>query len=291
MVLGEHEELRLNVTVTNDKDSAYEAQLFVVHQPSVSYIAASKGSAICNRFNATIVSCTLGNPLRRDGSAQVVLRFDPSGLEDSAPLLSFSIFANSTSKQIIQRQVTELEVRVVKRAEISIKGWAKPEQSFYGGEVRGESAMQYFEDVGTLVEHTYQIYNDGPWRAPQLEVNIMWPYQVANDKPQGKWLLYLEQVPQVESTNGGDCEYQSDIFNPLKLKQKPRELYEQQHIGETATASRLRANKTLLLMGESSERTAERTNRVKRDRAMIIRPEKLTDDKGKESNIVHMVCI
>lgn len=35
---------------------------------------------------------------------------------------------------------------------------ARPEQVFYGGEVKGESAMTYFDDIGTRVVHTYQVF-------------------------------------------------------------------------------------------------------------------------------------
>lgn len=34
---------------------------------------------------------------------------------------------------------------------------ARPEQVFYGGEIKGESAMTYFDDIGTRVMHTYQV--------------------------------------------------------------------------------------------------------------------------------------
>uniref|UniRef100_A0A1B0DL82 Uncharacterized protein n=1 Tax=Phlebotomus papatasi TaxID=29031 RepID=A0A1B0DL82_PHLPP len=116
LVLGERDELQLNVTVTNQEDSAYEAQLFIQHQPSVSYIAAIRsGTVICNRFNETIVACTLGNPLKRDGVAKVTVRFDPSGLEDSVPRLNFRIWANSTSKQITELPPTMLDVKVAKK--------------------------------------------------------------------------------------------------------------------------------------------------------------------------------
>lgn len=291
-------ELRLNVNVVNEQDSAYEAQLFIEHQPSVSYIAASKGLVICNRFNKTIVACTLGNPLRRNASAQVTLRFDPSGLEDSAPTLLFKVFANSTSKQIEPREKIVLDVRVVKKAEISIQGWATPEQSFYGGEIKGESAMTYFDDIGTSVQHTYQVYNDGPWRAPYLEVHIRWPHQVANDKPQGKWLLYLEDKPIIEGAGGGECNVNSDsIFNPLKLQRKPKSM-DAISLGAPEQYRRLpNVNKTISLTGESSEKltlskfSASNTNinRVKRDQAMIIRAEQLVDKDGKKTDIVHMV--
>lgn len=112
---------------------------------------------ICNRFNNTVVACTLGNPLRRGAMVYTTLRFDPSGLEDSEPRLSFNIFANSTSKQIIPFENVILNTKVVKKAELSIIGWARPEQTFYGGENKGESAMEFFDDVGTVVEHTFQV--------------------------------------------------------------------------------------------------------------------------------------
>lgn len=64
--------------------------------------------------------------------------------------------------------------------------------------MRGESAMEYLDDIGVRVMHTYHIFNQGPWKVGSLEVHIEWPFQVANNKPQGKWLLYLEDVPSVE---------------------------------------------------------------------------------------------
>lgn len=296
LILGKNDELHLTVSVINEEDSAYEAQLFVEHQPSVTYIAAIKGQVICNRFNTTVVSCTLGNPLRRNGTARVTLRFDPSSLEDSAPSLSFKVFANSTSKQITPREKTVLTAKVVKQAELSIKGWALPEQSFYGGEIKGESAMKYMDDIGTAVQHTYQIYNDGPWRAPYLEVNIAWPHQVANDKEQGKWLLYLEDKPFIEGGGGGECEVKSDsIFNPLNLA-KGSKNGDVLNLAPEEYRRFANVNKTVSVTGTSSEKVgfskfsgSSSLNRVRRDRAMIIRAEKLIDKDGKKTEIVHMV--
>lgn len=62
--------------------------------------------------------------------------------------------------------------------------------------------MLTMDDVGSQVVHTYQIYNDGPWKAQVVSVTIMWPFQVKNDKPQGKWLLYLEEEPTIERIDG-----------------------------------------------------------------------------------------
>lgn len=121
-VLGKTDEIQLSVAVKNSADSAYESQLFILHQSSVTYIAASKGPVICNQHNSTVVSCTLGNPLKRGTSAKTVLRFDPSGLEDSEPRMSFTVFANSTSKQIQPQSNVVLETNVVKQADLSITG-------------------------------------------------------------------------------------------------------------------------------------------------------------------------
>lgn len=290
----------MNVTIKNEKDSAYEAQLFVEHQKSVTYIASSKGQAICNRFNETVVACTLGNPMKRNANINVTLRFDPSKLEDSEPQLMFKVFANSTSKQTIPREKSIINVKVVKRAELSIRGWALPEQSFYGGEVRGESAMKNVEDIGNVVQHSYQIYNDGPWRVPYLNVRIKWPYQVANDKQKGKWLLYLEDGIRIEgSTAGGECNLEHPHqINPLKLKRQSQQLNlaPMELIDYKSYFAKL-TNKSYSVNGESSDKYNEAKkddggnvlNRVRRDHAVIIRAERLIDKDGKKTDIVNMV--
>lgn len=284
------------MSVLNEQDSAYEAQLFVEHQKSVTYIAASKGQVICNRFNETIVACTLGNPLRRNATAQVMLRFDPSALDDSEPRLSFKVFANSTSKQQIPREKRILQVNVVKRAELSIQGWQLPEQSFYGGDVRGESAMDYIEDVGTAAQHTYQIYNDGPWRVPYLNVKIKWPHQVANDKEKGKWLLYLADRITIEGASG-ECSVED--INPLNLPKRPKLMDLANEPAELMDFRSYMAkmNHSQAVFAESSEKRPVHSkaaggsvlNRVRRDRAVIIRAERLVDKDGKKTDIVSMV--
>lgn len=299
LILGQLDEIHLNVSVTNEQDSAYEAQLFVEHQPSVTYIAASKGQVICNRFNETVVACTLGNPLKRDATAHVMLRFDPSVLDDSEQSLSFKVLANSTSKQITPREKTTLNVNIVKRAELSIHGWALPEQSFYGGEIKGESGMDYLDDIGNLVQHTYQIYNDGPWRVPHLNIKILWPHQVANDKEKGKWLLYLADKVFIENAGGGDCSIET--INPLSL---PKRTKLADYANEPAELMDYRSfiarnNKSHSVLAESSEKkstnikfdSGSSLNRIKRDRAVIIRAERLIDKDGKKQDIVNMVNI
>lgn len=292
----------MNVTIKNERDSAYEAQLFIEHQPSVQYIASSKGLVICNRFNETIVACTLGNPMKRNAEVKVTIRFDPTKLDDSETQLLFKVFANSTSTQTIPREKSIINVKIVKRAELSIRGWALPEQSFYGGEVRGESAMETLEDIGNIVQHTYQIYNDGPWRVPLLNVKIKWPYQVANDKEKGKWLLYLEDGIRIDgSFASGDCKLEHPHqVNPLKLQRQSQHLnLAPMELIDYRSFFAKKDNKSHAVLGESSDKHKETgkpmggsvLNRVRRDHAMIIRAERLIDKDGKKTDVVNMVGV
>lgn len=98
--------------------------------------------------------------MRRGAFMQISIRFDPSGLEVDESKLSFNIFANTTSKLIgLRKPEMKLDVRVVKKAQLSLQGWAQPEQSFYSGEVKRDNSMMQMEDVGSQLMHTYQVCN------------------------------------------------------------------------------------------------------------------------------------
>ncbi|KAM3965312.1 LOW QUALITY PROTEIN: multiple edematous wings [Aphomia sociella] len=229
LTLGEEEEIKLAIDVNNYGDSAYEAQLFVQHSPNLHYIAANitDKRLICGSVNKTIVSCMLENPFKQQpiGTQPIVLRFDARALEDNDPSVSFTVWANSTSKEIHPGKIpAEVKALVIRNAELVIHGVARPEQVFYGGEVKGESAMTYFDDIGHAVVHTYQVSNEGRWRVTALQVQIKWPHQVAANGPQGKWLLYPENITAIDEETGhihGKCFAQEDEINALKLKRRP----------------------------------------------------------------------
>lgn len=69
---------------------------------------------------------------------------------------------------------------------------------FYGGSPPTQRPL-YLDEVGTRLVHTYQVFNAGPWRLSSLDISVDWPYQVAEEEGrEGKPLLYLEDVPQVD---------------------------------------------------------------------------------------------
>lgn len=198
--LGSVKEILLNVSVINQGESAYEAQVFVTHSQSVSYIGLNeKQSNIkCTAPNDTIVSCTIGNPFPTDGNANILLRFE-SKTQEEVPEneLQFNVFVNSTSNELSDQTSAKLIALIRTRAEVRISS-ASTSFIIYGGDIKGESAMEYFDDVGSRVWHRYQVLNDGPWKIQEMDVIIYWPHQVASSRDEGKWLLYLEETPFIE---------------------------------------------------------------------------------------------
>ncbi|XP_035893961.1 integrin alpha-PS1 isoform X1 [Anopheles stephensi] len=286
LTVGLDRTLTLALNVQNKADSAYETHLYVVHDASLTY-AGSKGSSVCGAHNATVVDCSIGNPMKRNGEVQLSLRFDARSLEEygysNGPngishYVGLAVFVNTTSQDTTGSKTrTALKLHILRMAKLSISGKALPEQVFYGGggaEVKGESAIHSLEEIGMPVEHKYQIYNDGPWRAPFVRLEIDWPLQVANNKPQGKWLLYLDALPMLDMSGimgegRSPCEVlpisESDggavvpgsaasLVNPLGLLDRSA--------GSSYARSTMR-----------SDFSQMRAPRVRRDRAMVLRPQ------------------
>ncbi|KAK5640776.1 hypothetical protein RI129_009323 [Pyrocoelia pectoralis] len=202
--LGDLEEFHVEVNVTNEGDPAYEAKVFIFHPPAVRYIdivnkSVGFRSFKCSKRNDTVVSCDLGNPLRANRSLVLQLRFETSAVQNQSRTSSeeefqFIVFVNSTSEELSNQTKSVLNALISRKAEVKISSSYLTKTVVYSGEVKGEKAMKTFDDVGSVVWHSYQIQQLGPMPYADLRVTVSWPWQVANDKPNGKWLLYLEEV-------------------------------------------------------------------------------------------------
>ncbi|RVE45363.1 hypothetical protein evm_009992 [Chilo suppressalis] len=304
LTLGQEEEIRLSILVDNYGESAYETQLFVQHHASLHYIAVniSDKHVICTSLNKTVVSCLLENPFKKqpDGTPPITMRFDARALEDNEPSVVFNVWANSTSKELYPGKIpAKVEALVIKNAELLIKGAARPEQVFYGGEVKGESAMTHFDDIGTRVIHTYQVFNEGPWRVSSVQVVISWPHQVASENAQGKWLLYPEDVPTVdgEGQSNGECFISENQINPLKLTQRPG--VPEPYLENLEMDPFLRTGKLSVSSNEKQHNETKKTyeyssgieNKVRRKRENdIVKAEAYTDKDGQRKQVVNMNC-
>ncbi|XP_034186491.1 multiple edematous wings isoform X2 [Osmia lignaria lignaria] len=277
LLLGEREEVVVDINVSNIGESAYEAQLFIVHSPSLNYIASKSNDSIsCNLHNSSLIACSIGNPFKKDKLLNIQVRFDPKELEDNKSQLVFVIFANSTSKEIKEKEPVKLQATVVKRAELSIKGSAKIQWARYGGPVIGESAIKYLNEVGPKVSHVYQVFNEGPWRVSSLEVRISWPYEVANDKAHGKWLLYLEELPIIQGSGDSECILPpGHVVNPLKLQNSTN--YDDLDGLQSTVSTPTLHNHTNHL-------------RTKRDTEKVVNTRTIIDKDGHRHQVVSMNC-
>lgn len=77
----------------------------------------------CNPFNKTMVVCILGNPFKKSATSNIQLRFDPKELNDSENQLEFIVYSNTTSYEIDPQGPLILRTKVIKQAELSIKGY------------------------------------------------------------------------------------------------------------------------------------------------------------------------
>ncbi|XP_015182230.1 PREDICTED: integrin alpha-PS1 isoform X2 [Polistes dominula] len=279
LLLSEKEEVVVEVNVTNVGESAYEAQLFITHSQNLNYIGSkTNDSVICNLYNATLVACSIGNPFKKDKMVNIQVRFDPTGLEDNESFLDFVIFANSTSKEVTEKKPTLLQATVLKRAELSIKGSAKTQWAFYGGPVIGESAIKHLSEIGPKVSHTYEVFNEGPWKVSSVEVRISWPYEVANDKSHGKWLLYLEELPTVQALGEGECTLPpGHSVNPLKLQDSVNFEDLDSIFPTPSTSPPILYNHTNHI-------------RMKRDTEKVVNTRTIVDKDGQKHYIVSMNC-
>ncbi|KFM66138.1 Integrin alpha-PS1, partial [Stegodyphus mimosarum] len=221
LYLGE-KQVALSVKVTNSREPAYDAMLYVFHPASLSFVGRKivKGDQIeCVPFNTTVVTCELGNPLKQT-EVELQIKFNPKDVAADERSLKITVKANTTSHEVSSREDISIEAGIVKVAELEIRGASQPEQAFYGGE--SSRVPVYVDDVGSEVVHIYEIINHGPWLATGVEVVVSWPYEAADSYEHGKWLLYIVENPEV--IGNGYCELESAHLNPLKLKKHLEEL-------------------------------------------------------------------
>ncbi|CAK7296674.1 Integrin alpha-7 [Vulpes lagopus] len=195
----------LELTVTNlpsdpaqpqaDGDDAHEAQLLVTLPASLHYSGvraldpAEKPLCVSNE-NASHVECELGNPMKRGAQVTFYLILSTSGITIETTELEVELLLATISEQ--ELHPISVQARVFIELPLSIAGVAVPQQLFFSGVVRGESAMKSERDIGSKVKYEVTVSNQGQSlnTLGSAFLNIMWPHEIAN----GKWLLYPMRV-------------------------------------------------------------------------------------------------
>ncbi|XP_076410152.1 integrin alpha-7 isoform X1 [Peromyscus maniculatus bairdii] len=195
----------LELTVTNlpsdpaqpqaDGDDAHEAQLLVtlpasLHYSGVRALDTVEKPLCLSNENASHVECELGNPMKRGAQVTFYLILSTSGITIETTELEVELLLATISEQ--ELHPVSVRAHVFIELPLSISGVATPQQLFFSGEVKGESAMRSERDVGSKVKYEVTVSNQGQSlnTLGSAFLNIMWPHEIAN----GKWLLYPMRV-------------------------------------------------------------------------------------------------
>ncbi|XP_071803736.1 integrin alpha-6-like isoform X2 [Asterias amurensis] len=225
--VGEHKNLFVTVTVRNNEEPAYDPKLTITFPEMLEFSKIEDDASQLIRFgcnlledNTTVIVCKLGYPYKEKQFEAFTLKFDTRDVPSDASNFTIRMSATSTNRDANpdDNQVS-LFAEVQSITDIQIIGETNKEQYTFEGDVIGESAMTYTDEIGDEVIHTWTVYNNGSGIVAESVVTISFPYEVAN----GKWLLYLTHKPVVED-NKGQCEIDPIYVNELQLEERPEEL-------------------------------------------------------------------
>uniref|UniRef100_UPI003AAD9A8C integrin alpha-3b n=1 Tax=Centroberyx gerrardi TaxID=166262 RepID=UPI003AAD9A8C len=211
--------LMLMVEVTNLRapgkvaEDAHQAMLNITIPETLRYsgVRSTDHDVECSLEDTVI--CELGNPLKSNERVSLLLIFETTGINLYTQEIESHLLLSTLSEQADLNPVPV--VLLVENTILTSFSIDKPlVQTYFSGEVMGESAMVSASDVGSLVEYTFSVAILGQPLGDMgtLAVEFEWPFEVAN----GKWLLYLTEIV-FKGTAETHCVPPGDIVNLLNL--------------------------------------------------------------------------
>ncbi|XP_031459085.1 integrin alpha-7 isoform X1 [Phasianus colchicus] len=233
--MSDQKDVALEIHVTNvpsdptepqrDGDDAHEAVLTARFPQELPYSAvrpydgrtAPDKPVVClANQNGSQVECELGNPMKRGAQVRFYLILSTLGITLQTTDLAVELALSTISEQPTLEPVVA-RARVVIELPLSVTGVAVPPRLFFGGTVRGESAVRRESQVGSAVLFEVTVSNRGPSLKTlgSAFLNLLWPHELSN----GKWLLYPLQLELLAAP--GLRTVCSPAANPLRLALEP----------------------------------------------------------------------
>ncbi|KAM9115434.1 integrin alpha-7 isoform 2-T2 [Pangshura tecta] len=205
--MSDQKDVAVEIQVTNlpsdpaapqrDGDDAHEALLTATFPEALPYSGVRAHDAWAGpglekqpclpNLNGSQVQCELGNPMKRGAQVRFYLIVSTSRITLETRELELGLELSTISEQPGLQPVMA-RARVVIELPLSVTGVAVPRRLFFGGRVRGESAIRTEGQVGSAVRYEVTVSNRGQSlnTLGSAFLNLMWPHEIAN----GKWLLY-----------------------------------------------------------------------------------------------------
>ncbi|XP_025910890.1 integrin alpha-V isoform X3 [Apteryx rowi] len=216
--IGDDNPLTLIVSAQNQGEGAYEAELFVIVPPQADFIGVVRNSEALARLSCAfktenqtrMVVCDLGNPMKAGTKLLAGLRFSVHQQSEMDTSVKFDLQIRSSNLYDNLSPVTSYQVDLAILAAVEIRGVSSPDHIFLPiANWQPKENPETEDDIGPLVQHIYELRNNGPSAFSKVMMTLQWPYKYKNYT-----LLYIVQY---EIDGPMNCTSDMEI-NPLKIK-------------------------------------------------------------------------
>uniref|UniRef100_A0A8C3M3A7 Integrin alpha-V n=1 Tax=Chrysolophus pictus TaxID=9089 RepID=A0A8C3M3A7_CHRPC len=223
--IGDDNPLTLTVTAENQGEGAYEAELFVIVPPQADFIGVVRNNEALARLSCAfktenqtrMVVCDLGNPMKAGTKLLAGLRFSVHQQSEMDTSVKFDLQIRSSNLFDNLSPVAFYQVDLAISAAVEIRGVSSPDHIFLPiANWQPKENPETEDDIGPLVQHIYELRNNGPSAFSKVMMTLQWPYKYKNYT-----LLYI-----VQYDIDGPMNCTSDMeINPLKIKDEKNETF------------------------------------------------------------------
>ncbi|KFU87802.1 Integrin alpha-V, partial [Chaetura pelagica] len=216
--IGDDNPLTLIVSAQNQGEGAYEAELFVIVPPQADFIGVVRNNEALARLSCAfktenqtrMVVCDLGNPMKAGTKLLAGLRFSVHQQSEMDTSVKFDLQIRSSNLYDNLSPVVSYQADLAILAAVEIRGVSSPDHIFLPiANWQPKENPETEDDIGPLVQHIYELRNNGPSAFSKVMMTLQWPYKYKNDT-----LLYIVQY---EIDGPMNCTSDMEI-NPLKIK-------------------------------------------------------------------------
>ncbi|XP_054826794.1 integrin alpha-V [Eublepharis macularius] len=216
--IGDDNPLTLIINAENQGEGAYEAELFVTVPPQADFIGIVRNNEALARLSCAfktenqtrLVVCDLGNPMKAGTKLSAGLHFNVHQESEMETFVKFDLQIRSSNLFNNISPVMSYQADLAILAAVEIRGVSSPDHIFLPiPNWQAKENPETEDDIGPLVQHIYELRNNGPSAFSKVMLNLQWPYKYNNNT-----LLYIVQY-EIE----GPMNCTSDMeINPLKIK-------------------------------------------------------------------------
>ncbi|KAB0359062.1 hypothetical protein FD754_003218 [Muntiacus muntjak] len=216
--VGDDNPLTLIVKAQNQGEGAYEAELIVSIPLQADFIGVVRNSEALARLSCAFktenqtrqVVCDLGNPMKAGTQLLAGLRFSVHQQSEMDTSVKFDLQIQSSNLFDKVSPVVSYKVDLAVLAAVEIRGVSSPDHIFLPiPNWKYKENPETEEDVGPVVQHIYELRNNGPSSFSKAMLHLQWPYKYNNNT-----LLYILQYDIDGPMN---CTSDMEI-NPLRIK-------------------------------------------------------------------------